>query len=97
MHPPSYLFHARRSASTRYAGRYVVETRAPISTLYKVAETVNKIRDFCSQDEINLVLGGNVAKLYDLPLPHDRMFMRGRPDILGRQLGRFAVLSNQHV
>ena len=34
-------------------------------------------------DEINLILGGNAARIWDLPVPHERMFMSGRPDIWG--------------
>lgn len=44
---------------------------------------IDKVRDFATQDEINLIMGGNAARLFDLPLPHDRMFMQGRPDIWG--------------
>jgi hypothetical protein len=35
------------------------------------------------QDEINLVLGGNAAKIFKLPVPFERMFLCGRPDING--------------
>tara|TARA_Y100000310_G_scaffold344726_1_gene459077 strand:- start:4771 stop:5820 length:1050 start_codon:yes stop_codon:yes gene_type:complete len=44
---------------------------------------IDKVRDFATQDEINLILGGNAARLFNLPMPHDRMFMRGRPDAWG--------------
>jgi len=43
------------------------------------------VKDFATQDEINLILGGNAARIWDLmtALPHDRMFMNGRPDVWG--------------
>lgn len=44
---------------------------------------IDKLRDTLTQDEINLILGGNAARLWDLPVPHERMFMCGRPDIWG--------------
>ncbi len=44
---------------------------------------IDKIRDWVTQDEINLILGGNAARIWDLPVPHERMFMSGRPDIWG--------------
>ena len=44
---------------------------------------IHKIRDWVSQDEINLILGGNAARIFKLPVPHDRMFLAGRPDIWG--------------
>lgn len=44
---------------------------------------IDKIRDWVTQDEINLILGGNAAKLFKLPVPYPRMFPEGRPDIWG--------------
>jgi predicted TIM-barrel fold metal-dependent hydrolase len=44
---------------------------------------IDKLRDSLSQDEINLILGGNAARIWDLPVPHERMFMAGRPDVWG--------------
>ncbi len=44
---------------------------------------IDKIRDYVTQDEINLILGGNAAKIWKLPVPHERMFLCGRPDIWG--------------
>jgi predicted TIM-barrel fold metal-dependent hydrolase len=44
---------------------------------------IDKLRDRLSQDEINLILGGNAARIWDLPVPHERMFMCGRPDVWG--------------
>lgn len=45
--------------------------------------TVDKVGDWLTQDEINLILGGTAAKLYKLPVPYSRMFADGRPDIYG--------------
>ena len=44
---------------------------------------IHKIKDWVSQDEINLILGGNAAKIFKLPVPYERMFLSGRPDIWG--------------
>ena len=39
--------------------------------------------DLATQDEINLIVGGNAAKVYKLPVPLPRMFACGRPDLSG--------------
>jgi predicted TIM-barrel fold metal-dependent hydrolase len=44
---------------------------------------IDKLRDYITQDDINLILGGNACRIWDLPVPHQRMFMNGRPDIWG--------------
>ncbi len=44
---------------------------------------VDRVGDWLTQDEINLIMGGTAAKLYKLPVPHSRMFPEGRPDIFG--------------
>jgi len=44
---------------------------------------IDKLRDWVSPDAINLILGGNAVRLWDLPVPHTRMFMSGRPDVWG--------------
>jgi predicted TIM-barrel fold metal-dependent hydrolase len=44
---------------------------------------IDKIRDYVTQDEINLILGGNAAKLFKLPVPYAHMFPEGRPDLWG--------------
>ena len=44
---------------------------------------IHKIKDWVSQDEINLILGGNAARIFKLPVPYERMFLSGRPDIWG--------------
>ena len=46
-------------------------------------QQIHKIRDWVTQDEINLILGGNAARIFKLPVPHERMFLDGRPDIYG--------------
>lgn len=45
--------------------------------------TIDRVGDFISQDEINMIMGGTAAKLYKLPVPFPRMFPEGRPDIFG--------------
>ena len=45
--------------------------------------TIDRVGDWLTQDEINLILGGTAANLYKLPVPHSRMFPEGRPDIYG--------------
>jgi hypothetical protein len=44
---------------------------------------VDRVGDWLTQDEINLIMGGTAAKLYKLPVPYPRMFPEGRPDIFG--------------
>jgi predicted TIM-barrel fold metal-dependent hydrolase len=44
---------------------------------------IDRLRDWVTQDEINLLIGGNAAGIWDLPVPHERMFMSGRPDVWG--------------
>ncbi|MFC1909359.1 amidohydrolase family protein [Chloroflexota bacterium] len=44
---------------------------------------IHKIRDWVTQDEVNLILGGNAARIFKLPVPYERMFLEGRPDIWG--------------
>ena len=44
---------------------------------------IHKIRDWVTQDEINLIMGGNAARIWRLPVPYERMFLSGRPDIWG--------------
>ena len=45
--------------------------------------TVDRVGDWLTQDEINLIMGGTAAKLFKLPVPYPRMFPEGRPDIFG--------------
>jgi predicted TIM-barrel fold metal-dependent hydrolase len=44
---------------------------------------IDKVREFVTQDEINLILGGNAARIWRLPVPYERMFLSGRPDVFG--------------
>jgi hypothetical protein len=46
---------------------------------------IHRLKDLnlATQDEINLIVGGNAAKIYKLPVPMDRMFMCGRADVKG--------------
>jgi hypothetical protein len=44
---------------------------------------VDRVGDWLTQDEINLIMGGTAARLYKLPVPYSRMFPEGRPDIFG--------------
>ena len=44
---------------------------------------IDRVRAFASQDEINLILGGNAARIWRLPVPYERMFLSGRPDVFG--------------
>ncbi len=45
--------------------------------------TIDRIGDWLTQDEINLIMGGTAARLYKLPVPLPRMFPEARPDIFG--------------
>ena len=47
--------------------------------------TVDRVGDWLTQDEINLIMGGTAAKLFKLPVPYPRMFPEGRPDIFGEK------------
>jgi len=44
---------------------------------------IRKLKEWVTQDEINLILGGNAAKIFKLPVPYERMFLSGRPDVFG--------------
>ena len=41
----------------------------------------DKFRACCA--DMKLRIGGNAARIWDLPVPHERMFMSGRPDVWG--------------
>lgn len=45
--------------------------------------TIDKVGDWLTQDEINLIMGGTAARLYKLPVSLPRMFPEARPDIFG--------------
>lgn len=44
---------------------------------------IDKLRDTLTQDEINLILGGNAARIFKLDVPYTRLFPEGRPDLWG--------------
>lgn len=44
---------------------------------------IDRVGDWLTQDEINLIMGGTAARLYKLPVPRSRMFAEARPDIFG--------------
>ncbi len=45
--------------------------------------TMDRVGDWLTQPEIDLIMGGTAAHLYRLPVPYPRMFAEGRPDIFG--------------
>ncbi len=49
---------------------------------------IHRLRDLnmATQDQINLIVGGNAARIYKLPtpMPMDEMFAHGRPDLYVR-------------
>jgi hypothetical protein len=45
--------------------------------------TSDRVGDWLTQDEINLIMGGTAARLYKLPVPLPRLFPEARPDIFG--------------
>ncbi len=45
--------------------------------------TIDRVGDWLTQDEIDLIMGGTAARLYKLPVPYSRMFAEARPDIFG--------------
>jgi len=46
---------------------------------------IHRLKDLnlATQDQINLIVGGNAARIYNLPtpMPYDQMFAHGRPDL----------------
>lgn len=46
---------------------------------------IRLLKQWITQDEINLIMGGNAARIFKLPVPYPRMFPEGRPDIWGAQ------------
>ena len=44
---------------------------------------IHRLKDLnlCTQDEINLIVGGNAARLYKLPVPKNCSFAANRPDL----------------
>ncbi|MDR1246289.1 MAG: amidohydrolase family protein [Clostridiales Family XIII bacterium] len=47
------------------------------------AKQIDRLKEWVEQDQINLILGGNAAKIFKLPVPYERMFLSGRPDVNG--------------
>jgi hypothetical protein len=50
---------------------------------------IDKLRDTITQDEINLILGGNAARIFKLDVPYSRLFPEARPDLWGVQWERY--------
>jgi hypothetical protein len=44
---------------------------------------IDKLRDTLTQDELNLILGGNAARIFKLDIPYTRLFPEGRIDLWG--------------
>jgi len=44
---------------------------------------IDKLRDVLTQDELNLILGGNAARIFKLHVPYTRLFPEGRIDLWG--------------
>lgn len=44
---------------------------------------IDKLRDTLTQDELNLILGGNAARIFRLDVPYTRLFPEGRVDLWG--------------
>jgi hypothetical protein len=44
---------------------------------------IDRLRDTLTQDELNLILGGNAARIFKLDVPYTRLFPEGRPDLWG--------------
>jgi predicted TIM-barrel fold metal-dependent hydrolase len=44
---------------------------------------IHKLRDTLTQDELNLILGGNAARVFKLDVPYTRLFPEGRVDLWG--------------
>ncbi|HEX9910681.1 MAG TPA: hypothetical protein VGA86_07345, partial [Desulfatiglandales bacterium] len=44
---------------------------------------IDKLRDTLTQDELNLILGGNAARIFKLDVPFTRLFVEGRVDLWG--------------
>lgn len=51
---------------------------------------IDKLRDAITQDEINLILGGNAARIFKLEVPYSRLFPEARPDLWGVRWERYS-------
>jgi len=50
---------------------------------------MDKLRDILTQDELNLILGGNAARIFKLDVPYTRLFPEGRPDLWGIEWDKY--------
>ena len=50
---------------------------------------IDKLREMWTQDELNLILGGNAARIFKLDVPYTRMFPEGRVDLFGTEWEKF--------
>jgi len=50
---------------------------------------IDKLRDTLTQDEINLVLGGNAARVFKLDVPYTRLFPEARIDLWGMEWEKY--------
>jgi hypothetical protein len=51
---------------------------------------IDKLRDILTQDEINLILGGNAARIFRLDVPYTRLFPEGRLDLWGVDVDKYS-------
>jgi len=85
-HVPQYIVADPGGDPSSYT---TVMKRWPLIPTYQpdwwgwMLHQIDKLRDWVTQDEINLILGGNAVRLWNLPVPQERMFMSGRPDVWG--------------
>jgi hypothetical protein len=50
---------------------------------------IDKLREMWTQDELNLILGGNAARIFKLDVPYTRLFPEGRVDLFGAEWEKF--------
>jgi len=50
---------------------------------------IDKLRGILTQDEINLILGGNAARIFKLDVPYTRLFPEGRLDLWGIDVDKY--------
>jgi hypothetical protein len=51
---------------------------------------IDRLRNTLTQDEINLILGGNAARIFKLDVPYTRLFPEGRPDLWGVDVDKYS-------
>jgi predicted TIM-barrel fold metal-dependent hydrolase len=86
---PRFSF-SRRQASGGQPGSQLYE-RWPGVPSYQTdfwgwsLHQIHRLKDWnwVTQDEVNLILGGNAAKIFKLQVPFERMFPEGRSDLFG--------------